>query len=323
MTGGIDGGLVDCLSEHNRLGEEDSDGPFHGQLQVLAKGAFILICDSASVASLFLQILTPGFEYDGGCRLFGGKWNRQWYCRCRWCQGSKISIVSQGNRPLVHRRAGQATDLSQGLADTTRIYRYLENAQSTLSFGGKLILTYALSLGLSISLIFPPPLAIPIPISPHTSTELPHKAKKEPTNFQKTRKPSSLPGPSEYSDAALWEICKIENNPKHYKYNFLRPNVFDRGAKTKAQSWDRWQSPLWRLWRLLDLRLCQRQFGLCRGRTWSLRTGSWLEEFQFFSRAIKFNGNLKRRELGNEIRPTHACNHSNIHKLLCQQPQQR
>lgn len=73
VTGGIDGGLVDCLSEHNRLGEEDSDGPFHGQLQVLAKGAFILICDSASVASLFLQILTPGFEYDGGCRLFGGK----------------------------------------------------------------------------------------------------------------------------------------------------------------------------------------------------------------------------------------------------------
>lgn len=66
VRGAEDGGLVDCHYEHNRLGEEDSDRPFHGQRQFLAKGALIFICNSVSIAGLLLQVLAPGFEYDGG-----------------------------------------------------------------------------------------------------------------------------------------------------------------------------------------------------------------------------------------------------------------
>lgn len=66
VRGAEDGGLIDCHDEHNRLGEEDSDGPFHGRRQFLAKGAFIFICDLISIASLLLQVLAPRFEYDGG-----------------------------------------------------------------------------------------------------------------------------------------------------------------------------------------------------------------------------------------------------------------
>lgn len=65
VIGAEDGGLVDCHDEDNRLREEDSDGPFHGRRQFLAKGAFILIRNSVSVASLLLQAVAPGFEYDG------------------------------------------------------------------------------------------------------------------------------------------------------------------------------------------------------------------------------------------------------------------
>lgn len=66
ITGAEDGGLVDCHDENNWLREEDSDGPIHGRRQFLAKGAFIFIYDSVSVASLLLQVVAPGLEYDGG-----------------------------------------------------------------------------------------------------------------------------------------------------------------------------------------------------------------------------------------------------------------
>lgn len=66
VRGAEDGGLIDCHDEHNRLGKEDSDGPFHGRRQFLAKGAFIFICDLISIASLLFQVLAPRFEYDRG-----------------------------------------------------------------------------------------------------------------------------------------------------------------------------------------------------------------------------------------------------------------
>lgn len=66
VRGAENSGRKDCHDEHNRLGEEDSHGPFHGRRQFLANGTFIFVYDSVSIADLLRQVFAPRFEYDGG-----------------------------------------------------------------------------------------------------------------------------------------------------------------------------------------------------------------------------------------------------------------
>ena len=92
---------------------------------------FDIYCQCSSPSS------RAGIQVWRGRRFLGGKWSREWCCRCRQWWGSKISIANQGGRQQVHRRAGQAMGLSQGLVDTTRIHRYSENAKVSIKFRRK------------------------------------------------------------------------------------------------------------------------------------------------------------------------------------------